>query len=88
MFFLPLPLDKTLQTIEDVENCKDMDSVGLPELYILVSGKPSKQKVLCQSMVTIAQVRAVVQKLKQINWLYANIDEAVLLDALSRVSAT
>ena len=47
MFFLPLPLDKTLQTIEDVENSKDMDSVGLPdlELYILVSGKPSEQKV-------------------------------------------
>ena len=42
MFFLPLPLDKTLQTIEDVENSKDVDSVGLPdpELYILVSGKP------------------------------------------------
>ena len=65
MFFLPLPLDKTLQTIEDVENSKDVDSVGLPdlELYILVSGKPSKQKVLWQSMVNIAQVRAAVQKL-------------------------
>ena len=42
-------------TIEDVENSKDVDSVGLPdpELYILVmiSGKPSKQNVLWQSMV-------------------------------------
>ena len=75
MFFLPLPLDKTLQTIEDVENSKDVDSVGLTdsELYILVSGKLSKQNVLWQSMVNIAQVRAAVQKLKQTNWLYANI---------------
>ena len=64
MFFLPLPLDMTLQTIEDVENSKDMDSVGLPdpELYILVSGKPLKQKVLWQSMVKIAHVSAAVRK--------------------------
>ena len=43
MDYVPLPLDKTPQNIEDVENSKDMDSVGLPdlELYILVSGKPS-----------------------------------------------
>ena len=87
MFFLPLPLDKTLQTIEDVENSKDMDSVGLPnpELYILVSGKPSKQNVLWQSMVNIAQVRAAVQKLKQINWLYANIDDSSVDDASRRI---
>ena len=41
----------------------NMDSVGLPdpELYILVSGKLSKQKVLWQSMVNIAQVRAAIQ---------------------------
>ena len=44
MFFLLLPLDKTLQTIEDVQNSKKMDSVALPdpELYIVVGGKPSK----------------------------------------------
>ena len=29
MFFLPLPLDKTLQTIEDVENSKNTDIVAL-----------------------------------------------------------
>ena len=64
-----------------------MDSVGLPdpELYILVSGKPSKQNVLWQSMVNIAQVRAAVQKLKQINWLYANIDDSSVDDASRRI---
>ena len=41
MFFLPLPLDRTLQTIDDVESNA---SVGLPdpEIYVLVSGKLSK----------------------------------------------
>ena len=48
MFFLPLPLDKTIQTIDDVMNSRGTPSVGLPdpELYIVVSGNPSKQKVL------------------------------------------
>ena len=38
MFFLPVPLVKTLQTIEDVEHTKDVDSVGLhdPDLYTSV----------------------------------------------------
>ena len=87
MFVLPLPLNKTLQTIEDVENSKDVESVGLPdaELYILVRGKPSKQNVLWQSMVNIGQVRAAVQKLKQIKWLYANIDDGSVDDASRRI---
>ena len=32
-------------------------------------------------MVNIAQVRAVVQKLEQINWLYANIEDSSVDDA-------
>ena len=64
-----------------------MDSVGLPdpELYILVSGKPSKQNILWQSMVSIAQVRAAVQKLKRINWLCANIDDGSVDYASRRI---
>ena len=87
MFFLPLPLDKTLQTIQDVDNSKGMASVRLPypELYIVVSGKPSKQKVLWQSMVNVAQVKAAVQKLKQINWIYTNIDDSSVDDACQRI---
>ena len=45
LFFLPMPL---LKTIEDVENNADIASVGLPdpEVYIIVSGKPLKQKII------------------------------------------
>ena len=55
MFFLPLPLDKTLKTIEDVENNADIASVGLPdpEVYIIVSGKPSKQKIVWQNILIL-----------------------------------
>ena len=84
MFFLPLPLDKTLQTIEDVEN---NTTVGLPdpELYILISGKPSKNKVLWQSLVNVDQVKAAVQKLRSINWLYANVNDSSIDDASQRI---
>ena len=34
---------------------------------------------------TIAQVRAAVQKLKRINWLYANIDDGSVDDASQRI---
>ena len=87
MFFLPLPLDKTVQTIDDVMNSRGMTSIGLPdpELYIVVSGNPSKQKVLWQSMVNVAHVTAAIQKLKQINWLYANIDDSSVGDACQRI---
>ena len=84
MFFLPLPLDKTLQTIEELEN---NTTVGLPdpELYILISGKPSKNKVLWQSLVNVDQVKAAVQKLRSINWLYANVNDSSIDDASQRI---
>ena len=80
MFFLPLPLDRTLQTIEDVESNA---SVGLPdpEIYVLVSGKPSTNKLLWQVLVNVGQVRAAVEKLREINWLYAAVDDRSVEDA-------
>ena len=39
MFFLPLPLEKIVQTLEEVENKVDRVSVALlnPELFIIVN---------------------------------------------------
>ena len=39
-----MPLDKTLQTIDEVHNKSGEGLAGLPdpELYIIVNGKPSK----------------------------------------------
>ena len=84
MFFLPLPLDKTLKTIDNVENDTTIELPD-PELYIIVSGKLSKNKILWQSLVNIAQIKAAVQKLKTINWLYADIDDSSVDDASRRI---
>ena len=81
MFFLPLPLDRTLQTIEDVESHA---SVGLPdpEIYVLVSGKLSKNKLLWLSLVN---VKPAVDKLREVNWLYAAVHDSSVDDASRRV---
>ena len=44
MFFLPLPLNKTLETLNQVEQhgCVLPD----PELYIIVNGRPTKSNVV------------------------------------------
>ena len=87
MFFLPLPLDKTMKTIKDVQNSTNVPTVGLPdpELYILISGKPSKRKILWQSIVNVNHVRAAIQKLKQINWIYSNVEDSSVDDACQRI---
>ena len=41
MFFLPLPFEKTLQTLEDIEN--DDTNLPAPELYVILNGVPTKK---------------------------------------------
>ena len=69
MLFLPLPLQKTLQTIDEMQSnksCEGLAGLPDPELYIIVNGKPSKNKILWQSVVNVEHVKAAVQKLKEI----------------------
>ena len=45
MFFLPLPLSKTLATLDEVgQSGRAKSALPNPELYIIVNGKPTKQK--------------------------------------------
>ena len=45
VFFLPLPMAKTLETLEEVTGDYQCPFLS-PELYIMVNGKPSKGKVV------------------------------------------
>jgi len=80
-FFLPLPFDKTLETIESVGMPKrDLasevyDILPDPQLFILIDGRPTKDNVVWQSLVDVNGVKETVRCLKQINWLYKSIDE-------------
>ena len=72
MCFLPLPLEKTLDTFNEVDNNVPLAS---PELYIIVNGKPTKTKVVWHSLVDVNEIKKAVQKLKEMNWLYKDIRE-------------
>ena len=40
MFFLPLPFEKTPQTLEDMKNDTNLP---VPELYVISNGVPTKE---------------------------------------------
>ena len=82
MFFLPLPLEKTMKTLDQANADNMMEdgnaqecSLPDPELYIIVNGKPTKKQVVWRSLVNVNHVKAALEKLKAINWIYKNLDE-------------
>ena len=66
MFFLPLPMSKTLETLKE--------TLPNPELYVILNGQPTDSKLVWRSLVNIRLVKAAVHKLKEINWLYKDVD--------------
>ena len=95
MFFLPLPLKKTLETLGDVNPGNyslsqrgDIDPhVPLPdpELYIMVNGIPSEKKVIWRSIVDVNTVKGAIQKLREINWLYKDVDDTSIDNVAKQV---
>ena len=60
MFFLPLPFNKTLETLGQVKHLSS--ALPEPELYIILNGKPTKQKVVWRSLVNVDLVKIAAQK--------------------------
>ena len=87
MFFLPLPLDKTVKTLEEVKKNSGGASFALPdpELFIIVNSKSKSKKMIWQSLVNVDQLKSALEKLKEINWLYANVDLNSLDEASRRI---
>ena len=81
MFFLPLPLQNTLDRLDEAgfrahfSTDDIMSTLPDPELYVIVDGRPTKDKVVWQSIVDVDNVRNAVEKLRETNWLYRTVDE-------------
>ena len=77
MFHLPLPLTKTLDTLDKVKDSNILlplnSSLPEPELYVIVNGKPTKAGVLWRTLVYVDSLKQAIQELKKINWLYKNV---------------
>ena len=65
MFFLPLPLKRILETLDDVKQkpCVLPD----PELYIIVNGKPAKSNVVWCSLVNVNHIKTAISALRTCN---------------------
>ena len=78
MFFLPLPLERTMETLEAVENKAVGASASLPDpevyMYMIVNSKPSqKREFIWQSLINVDKLKGALRTLKNINWLYADL---------------
>ena len=71
MFFLPLPLNKTLNDAKHSTHAQI--ALPNPELYIIVNGRPTKDKVIWRSLVNINHVKTAIKVLRSCNWLYKNV---------------
>ena len=82
--FLPLPLSNTLETLASVE---EGGTVALPDpqLYVIVNGVPTKDKVMWQTLVDVKRIKAVIQKLRETNWLYQNVNDLSIDDVGRKV---
>ena len=70
VFFLPLPLNKTVETLDQIQHCGG--ALPNPELYIIVNGRPTKSKVVWRSLVNVNHVKKAI---KSCNWLYKNVEK-------------
>ena len=68
MCHLPLPLKKTMATLDEVGI--DLPNLPKPELYIVINGQPTKSNTIWLTLVDVNQVKAALLKLKEISWLY------------------
>ena len=61
MFFLPLPLQNTIEAFDDlgINNLMsdDLQMLPDPELYILLDGRPTKDKVVWQTLVDVNDIK-------------------------------
>ena len=83
MFFLPLPLKRTLETLDDVKQkpCVLPD----PELYIIVNGKPTKSNVVWRSLVNVNHIKTAISTLRTCNWLYRDVLEECIDESTKHI---
>jgi len=85
MFFLLLPLQNTIVKLDSLGIPSEGDTMlPDPELFIILDGQPTKDKVVWQTLVDVNHIKRAVNQLKETNWIYQNIDQDSVDDAVKK----
>lgn len=86
MFFLPLPLSNTLETLANVDDGMAMYNVARSSAVRHCQWCAyTKDKVMSQTSVDVKRIKAAIQKLRETNWLYQNVSDLSLDDVGRKV---
>jgi len=83
VFFLPLPMDTALSDLEDLSTDRSSFLCD-PEVYILVDGHPTKDKVVWQSLIDVEDIKQAVKKLKETNVFYKDVADNAIDDSTKK----
>ena len=61
-----------------------MSTLPDPELYIIVDGRLTKDKIVWQGIVDVDNVRHAIDMLRDTNWLYRTLDENSVNEAAKK----
>ena len=87
VFYLPLPVEKTIKTLSDAQDFRPKNLPD-PELLVILNSEATKTKKIWRTLVDVKKVQAAFDKLKDINWLYGNLDDQSLDDVAKKVVET
>ena len=80
---------ETVATLGEAKGATDSmslpSSLPEPEVYVIVNGKPTKRGVLWQNLVNVDSVKHALATLKQINWLYTDVADDCVDEAVQKV---
>ena len=81
---------KTLKTLDQVS--EPNVALASPELYIIINRKPTKNQVVWRNLVNVNHIMEAIRKLREINWLYKDVDDdsidSTLKEVIEAVSST
>ena len=76
----------TLDNVDKLDNVDESNiALSNPELYIIANSKPTKNKVVWHSLVEVNHIKVALKKLKEMNWLYKEVNDSSVDEASKQV---
>ena len=76
-------LKKTMKTLSDAKDFRPKNLPD-PELLVILNSEATKTKKIWHTLVDVKKVQSAFDILKDINWLYGNLDDESLDDVAKK----